>query len=385
MQPSGRLYASISLFTASSQSLGTKLQWPPTTRLRRPLCPSRLSPRSLPSPGAAANTNVRFEGCRSFRNRRSKPRISSSGVPMPTNPETHTVSPSRTMAIASSAETILFLRVIRLLPFGEPLGDPGTEQRRRLAADEYAHVSAWQSELRIVAGTGLCPQRLRGSRRDDVVVFSVHVEDRHCDIAQVHLPAIDRERGLDQLVVLIKVLEPLLGGFAGMMGAIGDPLLHAQEVEELLLVVHDFQHIEIVLHQRAHRRHHGEYRTHELARKVAVGLDKPIDIFRREAARPDIDEAVTEPVLDRVAVKIDRSDREHESLHHVRMQSGVTGGEDAALANAEEADLVYRMLLRDEPHAFRQVSVDVIIEREPSIRARRTAPIDDVEIDPKIQ
>src|ERR1700730_2978846 len=301
MQPSGRLYASISLFTASSQSLGTKLQWPPTTRLRRPLCARRLSPRSLPSPGAAATTNVRFEGCRSFRNRRSKPRISSSGVPMPTNPETHTVSPSRTMAIASSAETILFLRVIRLLPFGEPLGDPGTEQSLRLAADEYAHVSAWQSELRIVAGTDLCPQRLRGSRRDDVVVLGVHVEDRHCDIAQVPPPAIDRERVFDQLVVLIKLLEPLLGGLAGMMRSIGDPLLHAQEVEELLLVIHHFQHIEVVLHQRAHRRHHGEQRTHKLARKVAIGLYQPIDIFRLEAARPDVDEAVTQPVLERGA------------------------------------------------------------------------------------
>ena len=34
--------------------------------------------------------------------------ISSSGVPLPTKPETATVSPSRTMASASSADTILF-------------------------------------------------------------------------------------------------------------------------------------------------------------------------------------------------------------------------------------------------------------------------------------
>src|ERR1700756_3756435 len=126
----------------------------------RPLWARRLSPRSLPSPGAAANTNVRFDGCRSFRKRRSKARISSSGVPMPTNPETHTVSPSRTMAMASSAETILFVRVIRLLPFDEPLGDPGAEQGLRLATDEYAHVSTRQGELGIIVCANFCPQRL---------------------------------------------------------------------------------------------------------------------------------------------------------------------------------------------------------------------------------
>src|ERR1700712_2659763 len=36
-------------------SLGTSAQWPPTTRFTRPGMARRLRPRSLPSPGAAAN------------------------------------------------------------------------------------------------------------------------------------------------------------------------------------------------------------------------------------------------------------------------------------------------------------------------------------------
>src|SRR5919201_3000512 len=164
---------------ASSQSFGTRLQWPPTTRLSRPLCARRLSPRSLPSPGAAANTSVRFAGCRSLRNRRSTARISSSGVPMPTKPDTHTVSRSRTMAIASSAETILFLRLIRLLPVGEPPGDPRAEQGLELTAAKYADVSARQSELSVVTCADFFPQRLRRSRWDDVVVLREYVEDWH--------------------------------------------------------------------------------------------------------------------------------------------------------------------------------------------------------------
>jgi hypothetical protein len=62
----------------------------------------------LPSPGAAAKTSVSPCGCRDARKRRSTAAISSSGVPVPTKPETETVSPSRRIAAASSGETILF-------------------------------------------------------------------------------------------------------------------------------------------------------------------------------------------------------------------------------------------------------------------------------------
>ena len=158
MQPSGRLYASISLFSASSPSFGTRLQCPPTTRLIRPLCASRLRPRSLPSPGAAANISVRSAGWRSFRKRRSSARINSSGVPMPTKPDTHIVSPSRTMAIASSAETILFLSVIGSRPLGQPVRDPGPEQGLRFAADEHADMAAGQRQF-------ACSPGCRPSRR----------------------------------------------------------------------------------------------------------------------------------------------------------------------------------------------------------------------------
>ena len=54
----------------------------------------------------------------------------------------------------------------------------------------------------------------------------------------------------DQLVVLVEVLQPLLGGLARMVRPVGEPLLHAQEVQELLLVVDDVEQVEVVLGQR---------------------------------------------------------------------------------------------------------------------------------------
>ena len=95
-----------------------------------------------------------------------------------------------------------------------------------------------------------------------------------------------------------------------MVRTVRDPFLHPQEIQKLLVVVDDFEQIEIVFHQRAHRRHLREHRAHEFARQIAVGIDQPVDILGREAAGPQVDEAVPEPVLDRVAVEIDRRDGE---------------------------------------------------------------------------
>ena len=46
----------------AAASFGTSAQWPPIARCTSPSCARRLRPRSLPSPGAAANTSVRSRG-----------------------------------------------------------------------------------------------------------------------------------------------------------------------------------------------------------------------------------------------------------------------------------------------------------------------------------
>src|SRR3954471_1455004 len=162
----------IALSRANAPIFGTRDQCPPTTRLSRPACASRLSPRSWPSPGAAAKTRVRSKGWPAFKKRRSSARISSSGVPIPTKPEVQTVSPSRITATASSAETILFANMavgpLGVGP-GEPVRDPGAEQPLRPAADEHADVAAGQRQLLVVLAPDADLERLGGRGRDDVV------------------------------------------------------------------------------------------------------------------------------------------------------------------------------------------------------------------------
>src|SRR5215212_1171356 len=178
--------------------------------------------------------------------------MSSSGVPMPTNPELDTVSPSRITATASSAETILLVSMPRgrvVVVLGQPVRNAGAQQPLRLAAHEYAHMPAGKRKLLVVLAPDAELERLSGRGRDDVVVLGEDVQHRHGDVFEIDLAAAQLQFALNQLVVLIEVLEPLLGGLARVVRAIGDPLLHAQEVEELFLVVHDLDEIEVVFGQ----------------------------------------------------------------------------------------------------------------------------------------
>src|SRR5215212_11228404 len=105
--------------------------------------------------------------------------MSSSGVPMPTKPETHTVSPSRITATASSAETILCVSMLRgrvLVVLGQPVGNAGAQQPLRLATDEHAHMAARQREFLVVLAAHAELERLGGGGRDDVVVLGEHVQ-----------------------------------------------------------------------------------------------------------------------------------------------------------------------------------------------------------------
>src|SRR4051812_19552107 len=217
---------------ASAPSFGTSDQCPPTTRFTSRSSASRLRPRSLPSPGAAANIRVSPAGC-CVSSKRSRSAISSSsGVPMPTKPETATVSPSRTSATASAADTILFLSMAgaALGPLRQPLRDARAEQPLRLAADEDADMPARQRKLGVVVGAELAAERLRGRGRDDVVVLGEDVQHRRGDVPELDLAAAEHELALHELVVLVEVLEPLLRGLARVVRPVGDPLLHAQEV-----------------------------------------------------------------------------------------------------------------------------------------------------------
>ena len=135
--------------------------------------------------------------------------------------------------------------------FAQPVDDALAEHALRLAADEHADVAAGQADLAVVLGADQRAQRPRRLRRDDVIVLGVDVEHRHRDLgADRPCGRRARTRSCTSLLSWYRSFSHCLAASPGMMRAVGEPLLHAQEVEQLLLVVDDVEHAEVVLGQR---------------------------------------------------------------------------------------------------------------------------------------
>jgi hypothetical protein len=71
-----------------------------------------------------------------------------------------------------------------------------------------------------------------------VVVLTHQLEDRHLQIVEVNVLAVQFQFVPVELVVLIDVFEELDVGFAGHVDAVAEPLLHPAEVLDEALVVH---------------------------------------------------------------------------------------------------------------------------------------------------
>ena len=190
MQPSGRFYASIALLSARSHSFGTSDQCPPTARLIRPACADGSSPRSLPSPGAAANTSVIPVG---------------SAVPGTASRARESVRPAfrrpRTrnadrVAVAyrrnrfRSRDNLVFHRFPRRRPAarfltGEPVRDPRVPAASATAlrrTRRHARPEAAVRNNRSCPPSPSVPSRFRGN---DVVFLRIHVQHGHRDLAQI--------------------------------------------------------------------------------------------------------------------------------------------------------------------------------------------------------
>ena len=77
---------------------------------------------------------------------------------------------------------------------------------------------------------------------------------------------------------------------------------------------------------------------------------------------------MSEAILDRIAVEVDRSNGKDHALDGLRMQRRVAGGKDSAFANAEQVDLADTMTLANGRNAVAQIPVDVVVECEPPVR-----------------
>ena len=89
-----------------------------------------------------------------------------------------------------------------------------------------------QRNFGIILGADMPAKRLRTGRRDNVIVEGIYVQDGCRDRSQVDAPFRENELALHKLVVLVKILQPLLGGFTGMRRPVREPFLHAEKRSE---------------------------------------------------------------------------------------------------------------------------------------------------------
>ena len=82
-----------------------------------------------------------------------------------------------------------------------------------------------------------------------------------------------------------------------------------------------------------------------------------------------------------VGVEVERGDRQHEVLHPRRLERGVGQGEHAALADAEQVDLLGAGLAAHGADAVVEVAQHVVVDGQVAVGAAGVAPVDHPDVD----
>ena len=205
-----------------------------------------------------------------------------------------------------------------------------------------------------------------------MVLHRIDVEHRAGDILQIHFLTRQHDAAVDEAVALIEVLDELTEGLAGLIRAVEDPLLHAQEVLHLVRIIEHVDHVDVLLTGQAEGLERQKGPVQQLARDVAHGVDCEVDV---DVLHPRRQQVVR-------GLEVHRGDHGHQAVDLVLMHRGVHQAEGTALANAEDVDLLDAVRLADVIHAAVDVAVDVVVERDGAVGLIRITPIDQIDVLP---
>ena len=165
-----------------------------------------------------------------------------------------------------------------------------------------------------------------------------------------------------------------------MVRAVRQPLLHAQEIQELVPVLADVDEGQAVFGEAAEGRHHREEGPADLARHVAEGVDHQVDLLGLQVADPHVHEAAIHTLRVRVRMEVDRRDACDQVADFFRMERGVDQRKHAALAYAEEIDRRDVVPVADDIDEPVHGDVDEIGEVVELVGGRRMAPVEHVDL-----
>ena len=189
-------------------------------------------------------------------------------------------------------------------------------------------------------------------------------------MGQGHLPVADHQAAVDEGVLLIEVLDELAEGLAGLVGAVEDPLLHAQEVLDLIRVVQDVDHIDVLLAGEAEGLQGQEGPVEDLTGDVAHGIDRQVDVHVLDPGREQVVRGL----------EVYGGDHGHQVLDLFRVHGGVAEAEGTALADAEDVDGVDAVTLADEVDAVVEISIEIVIDGQGPVSVIRVAPVDEIDV-----
>jgi len=89
-------------------------------------------------------------------------------------------------------------------------------------------------------------------------------------------------------------------------------------------ILPDLNERQIVLCERAERRHQGEHRASDFARDIAHRLHHQIDVVARQAARPHVHEPGVDALVLLVGMKVDRGDDRDQVADLRRVERRIT-------------------------------------------------------------
>src|SRR5680860_430054 len=218
-------------------------------------------------------------------------------------------------------------------------------------------------------------KRERRAGRHEVILGGVDVEDRHGDVLQVDPPVAELHLSLYQFVLLVEVLDELAEGLTGLIGAVEDPLLHAEKALQTGLVLYGVDEPDILLRHELEGLEHQEPPVHEVPGDVPEGVDHGVHV---QVLRPDVEQTV-------LGVEIHRGDHRDEVLHLPRVEGGIAERHRAALTNPQQVDLVQPVTLTDDIDAVVDVAVDVVVQGEVAVPSVDVTPVDQVQVETQIQ
>src|SRR5215467_4767694 len=108
-----------------------------------------------------------------------------------------------------------------------------------------------------------------------------------------------------------------------MIGTIGEPFLHSEKVHQRIPILACLNERQVVLSQRAERRHQRKHRAPYFSRYFAHGLDQQVDVSRSEPPRPHVHEPRLNPLVSLISVKIDWSNDGYQIADTIRMKRRV--------------------------------------------------------------